>query len=243
MGLLEEIKTQVKKVGVNKSKILYFKPDTKIRIRFLHDLDDGMKIMFHDSFEKGINVPCQELFGRDCPYCNREDLRHRDLFAWSVWDYDASDVKILLFAVNSYSPIPALVAMYETYGTLTDRDYVITKNGKGTSSSFSVVPMDKTKFKNSQAKPLSTEKVLKIIDKAFPCDNVTSNNIKNEKDVDEDFEDENEYEEMSVKELYKLCLEKGIKAKPKKNKEYYIELLEEYDESEEEEDDEDEWDE
>jgi hypothetical protein len=247
MSLLNELKAQVKKVGSSKSKIVYYKPNSKVRLRFLHDLEDGMKIPFHDSFEKGINVPCQTLFGRECPYCNDDSLRHRNLFAWSVWDYEANEVKITMHAVSNASPLPALVAMYETYGTLTDRDYVIARNGQGPTTTYSVVPMDKSKF-NNKAKPFSTEKMLEIIDKAFPTPDVeiTVNAKTKEvkKDVDDEDDNNDEYENMTAKQLYQLCLEKGIKVKPKQDKDYYIEVLKEYEsenESEEDVDEDEEW--
>ena len=172
MGLLDKIKNDVKKSGSNKSKIMYFREGTKYRVRFLNDMDDGMEITFHDNYEKGINVPCQELFGRSCPYCDQDEIpvRTRSLYAWSVWDYEAKEVKLFMFAVNNCSPIPALMAMYETYGTLTDRDYVISVTGKQQNKTFSVVPMDKVKFRNDRAKPFSDRAILKLLDKAFPCD-------------------------------------------------------------------------
>lgn len=184
MGLLDKIKNDVKKSGSNKSKIMYFREGTKARIRFLNDMDDGMEITFHDNYDKGINVPCQEAFGRTCPYCDQDDIpvRTRSLYAWSVWDYEAKEVKLFMFAVNNCSPIPALMAMYETYGTLIDRDYVISVTGKQQNKTFSVVPMDKVKFRNDRAKPFSDRAILKLLDKAFPCD-ATS---------DEDDEDEEE---------------------------------------------------
>ena len=49
---------------------------------------------------------------------------------------------------------------------------------------------------------------------------------------------------MSAKELYNLCKERGIDAKPKKPVKFYVNLLEEYDsahEDWEDEDDDDEW--
>lgn len=180
MSLIDDIKNQVKKSGTNKSKFIYFKPGSKIRVRFLNDMEEGHKVLFHDSFALGINVPCQELFGRTCPHCEEEGLRHRDLYAWSVFDYEAKEVKILLGAINNFSPIPLLVGMYDTYGTLVDRDYVITKNGTGTSASFSVVPMDKVRFRNEKAKPYSESKFNSLLDKAFP-DDVT----EEEEDEDE----------------------------------------------------------
>ena len=183
MGLIDKIKSDVKKSGSNKSKFIYFREGTKQRVRFLTDMDDGMEVTFHDSFEKSINVPCQELFGRSCPHCDDESLRTRSQYIWSVYNYETKEVQLFMFPVNNCSPIPALMAMYETYGTLTDRDYVISVSGKQQNKTFSVVPMDKVKFRNDKVKPYSEKAILKMLDKAFPCD-----------EVDDD-EDEDDYEE------------------------------------------------
>ena len=233
MGILDRIKQDAKKVGSNKSKIFYLKEGGKARIRFLADMEEGTIVKFHDSFEKGINVPCQEIFGRECEYCDDDSLRTRDLYAWPVYDYESKEIKVFLYAVNNCSPLPALMALYETYGTLTDRDYVLTVTGKQQNKTFSVVPMDKNKFRNSKVKALSEEKILKIIDKAFPAAN------------DEDDDDEKDYENMTPKELYKLCKEYDIEAAPKKTQKYYINLLNEYDKANEDwgDDDDDDWEE
>ena len=181
MGLLDDIKNDVKKSGQNKGKFIYFREGTKQRVRFLNDMDDGMKVTFHDSFEAGINVPCQEeTFGRNCPYCEEEGIRTRSQYIWSVWNYETKEVQLFMFPVNNCSPIPALMAMYENYGTLTDRDYVISVSGKQQNKTFSVVPMDKVKFRNEKAKPFAEKAILKMLDKAFPC---------------EDAEGEEDYEE------------------------------------------------
>jgi len=224
-SLLDDIKNQIKRSGANKGKFIYFKPGVKNRIRFIQDMDEGMKVLFHDSYALGINVPCQELFGRECDKCDNEELRHGELYLWCVWDYEAKEVKILMGRVNNFSPIPLLVGMYEAYGSLTDRDYVITKNGSQTSTTFSVVPMDKVKFKNKESKPYSESKILKLLDKAFPdSDNESDNDDK--KDTD--------YEDMSVKQLYKLCKKRDIECKANKKESYYIKLLEEAEEKPEE---------
>lgn len=271
-GLLNKIKNDVKRSGSNKRKLIYFRDGSKIRVRFLTDMDDGMEVKFHDNFEASINVPCQETFGRDCPYCEDEDsVRTRSQYIWSVWNYEAKEVQLFMFPVNNCSPIPALMAMYETYGTLCDRDYVITQVGKQQNKTFSIVPMDKNKFRNEKAKPFSEKGVLKILDKAFPFDDddemddddyeVEDKKSKKTKakskkydddyddDVDdtfddEEFEDDEEsYEDMSPKELFKLCKEREIECKPKKNAKYYINLLEEYDEAQNDwgDDEDDEW--
>lgn len=273
-GLLSKIKNDVKKSGSNKRKLIYFRDGSKLRVRFLTDMDDGMEVKFHDNFEAGINVPCQETFGRDCPYCeDDEEVRTRSLYIWSVWNYEAKEVQLFMFPVNNCSPIPALIAMYETYGTLCDRDYVITQIGKQQNKSFSVVPMDKNKFRNEKAKPFSDKGILKILDKAFPFDDeiddeddddyedkksskvkakakkheeyddeIDEDDTFDDEAFDDDEDDEASYEDMSPKELFKLCKEREIEAKPKKNARYYINLLEEYDEAHEDwDDDDDEW--
>ena len=253
MGLLDKIKSDVAKSGSNKGKFIYFREGQKVRIRFLNDMDEGMEVKFHDSFERGINVPCQELFGRNCAYCEDDDLRTRSQYVWSVYDYESKEVKLFMFAVNNCSPIPALMAMYETYGTLTDRDYVITVTGKQQNKTFSVVPMDKNKFRNEKAKPYSEKSILKMLDKAFPADDSGEDEDEDEDEKpmkkkpvkekakpkksepdedewdDEDADAEQDYSEMSPKELFKLCKDRDIDCVPKKPAKYYINLLEEYD--------------
>lgn len=184
MGLLSSIKNDVKKSGQNKGKFIYFREGQKQRIRFLQDMDEGLEIVWHDSFEQGINIPCQEVFGRECEYCDDDSLRTRKQYCWSVWNYETKEVQLFMFAVNNCSPIPALVAMYENYGTLTDRDYVISVSGKQQNKTFSVVPMDKVKFRNEKAKPYAKKTVLKMLDKAWPDENADSSG--------DDYEDEDE---------------------------------------------------
>ena len=269
MGLLSKIKNDVRKSGQNKSKFIYFKEGVKQRVRFLHDMDDGMEITFHDSFELGVNVPCQDAFNRDCPYCEQENLRTRSQYVWSVYNYEAKEVQLFMFPVNNFTPVPALVALYENYGTLMDRDYVISVSGRGINKSFTVIPMDKVKFRNTKAKPYSDEAVLKMIDKAFPSDETEDDDedeapkrkpaskkqkakAKDEEEwEDEDWEDEEEedeidYSELSPQELYKLCKERNIDTQPRKTAKFYVRQLEEYDQAqddwgEEEDEYDDEW--
>ena len=263
MGLIDQIKADVKKSGQNKGKFIYFREGQKTRIRFLQDIDDGLQITFHDSYERGINVPCQEHFGRDCPYCDDDNVRTRSLYIWSVYNYEANEVQLFMFPVNNCSPIPVLLAMYETYGTITDRDYVISVTGKQQNKVYSVVPMDKVKFRNEKAKPYAEKAVLKMLDKAYPCEDAnddeedevpkkkraSKSNVpakkaakksepEDDEDDDYDYDEEDEenddapdYSELTAKELYKLCKERGIEVAPKKPEKYYIKQLEEYDQA------------
>lgn len=242
MGLLGKIKSDVQKQGTNKNKLFYVRDGGKARIRFLQELDDGLEVIVHDSYEKSINVICQKQIDKPCPYCDDEELRTRSQYCWSVWDYDANEVKLFMYPVNNCSPIPALLALYDTYGTITDRDYVIQVQGKQQNKSFTVIPMDKVKFRNEKAKPYSTEAIWKILAKAFPCPDGDD-----EEDEEEREEKASKYEGKTPLELYKLCVSRSIEAEKKKPANYYINLLTEADEANEDwgdtetEDEEDDW--
>lgn len=265
-GLLSKIKSDVVRSGSNKSKIIYFREGQKKRIRFLQDMDDGMEVVMHDSFEKSIAVICRETFGKDCEYCDDEDLRTRSNYVWSVYDYDDNEVKLFMFAVNRCSPIPNLMAMYENYGTLLDRDYVIAVQGKQLSKTYSVIPMDKAKFRNAKAKPFSEKKTLDILLKAWPYpdgndddddddydrpvkkhsrpQDVEDDNDDYDDSWDEEEDEKQDYSDMSPLELFKLCKERSIDAMKKKPAKYYINLLEEDDKAQDDwddDDDDDEW--
>ena len=101
MGLMDELKQEIKNTGTSKGKFLYTKDGSKIRVRFLQEIDDGYKIPWHDSYELGVDVPCQEVFGRECKYCGDDDLRTRNTYAWSVYDYESEKVKIFNKALTA----------------------------------------------------------------------------------------------------------------------------------------------
>ena len=228
MGIIGSIKNQAAKSGGNKEKILYVKADSKVRIRFLQELDDGYEFTFHDSYAEGINAICQEELGKNCPLCGNEDLRTRSLYAWSVYNYDTKKVEVMLYAVNQCTPVQSLVNMSENYNTIMDRDYVLSKSGKGQSTTYTVIPQDKQKFRNTKASPYTKSAILKILDKAYPL----SDEFKEDDDEDDDID----FVEEDLDE------EDEKKSKPKKssNKKASKKKKEVEEEIEDEEDDEDE---
>lgn len=188
MGLISQIKADVAKSGQSKKDILYVRSDAKVRVRFLQELDDGYSFVFHDNFNEGINCFCPKNLDEDneCIYCDSDvDVRTRNMYAWSVYNYDTKQVEIALFAVNRVSPVNQLITMSESYGTITDRDYVIGKTGKSFDTVYSVIPQDKEKFRNPKAKPFSKSAMEKILMTAFPYEGGNSS-------VEEDDEEEEE---------------------------------------------------
>lgn len=194
MGLIENIKSNAAKSGANKDKIFFVKSDSKVRVRFLQELDTGYEFTFHDSYQQSINTLCREELGKTCPLCGDESLRTRTLYAWSVYNYDTKKVEVMLFAVNNCTPVSQLVSMYENYGTIMDRDYVLAKSGKQQNTTYTVIPQDKQRFRNAKAKPYTKSTVLKILDKAYPM----SDEFDEEFDVDDTEVDEEEYEVAKV---------------------------------------------
>ena len=196
MGLIENIKSNAAKSGANKDKIFFVKSDSKVRVRFLQELDTGYEFTFHDSYQQSINTLCREELGKTCPLCGDESLRTRTLYAWSVYNYDTKKVEVMLFAVNNCTPVSQLVSMYENYGTIMDRDYVLAKSGKQQNTTYTVIPQDKQRFRNAKAKPYTKSAVLKILDKAYPM----SDEFDEEFDVD-DTEVDEEDERKEIKEI------------------------------------------
>lgn len=255
-GLVNQIKNEVKRAGTNKGKFVFIREGEKRRFRFLTDADDGMEITFHDNFAGGVvPTPCQEIFGRDCPYCDEEGIRTRSQYAWSVWDYEAKEVRVFMFPVNNCSPVPHLINFYDTYGTICDRDYVISVSGKQQNKTYGVVPMDKVRFRNDKAKPFSQKQLLKMLDKAFPCDesgsdsdneddddfpmpkpgsNSGKSSGKKKESAEDSWDDDDklppteELEMMKPQKLYNMCKERDIEVESRKKVEYYVDKLEQW---------------
>jgi hypothetical protein len=173
MSMLDKIKKKISDASKTVTDEFYVGQDKKARVRFLTDLEDAMEVLWHDKFEDSINVPCLKHYKLDCPYCKASDkkIRTRQVFAWTIYNYELDKVQIFKFPANNFTPVPSLVAMYESYGTLLDRDYVISRTGTGFEISYHVVPMDKTKFKKS-VKPFSKEQIMKKWRKKYNVDDV-----------------------------------------------------------------------
>lgn len=203
-NFLDQIKTAVKNSGSSKKDILYFGADTSKRIRFLQELDEGHSYTFHSDFETKIYEPCQDQEDHeDCKLC-QQGIGTKEVFVWSVYDYDTSSVKLLAIKATGISPVPALIEFFEEYGTIMDRDYKIKKVGKGMGGSYTVTPLDKEKFGVKKAKPYSEKEIWEMFKKAYSS-----------KDVEDDNDDEEEEEEevKPTKKSKKAKKEKSLKDK------------------------------
>lgn len=206
-NFLDQIKTAVKNSGSSKKDILYFGADSSKRIRFLQELDDGHSYTFHSDFETKIYEPCQDQEDHEnCKLC-QQGIGTKEVFVWSVYDYDTSSVKLLAIKATGISPVPALIEFFEEYGTIMDRDYKIKKVGKGMGGSYTVTPLDKEKFGVKKAKPFSEKEIWEMFKKAYSS-----------KDVDDEDDEDEEEEEVPAKKSKK----KSKKGKSLKDK--YLDL-------------------
>lgn len=204
-NFLDQIKTAVKNSGSSKKDILYFGADSSKRIRFLQELDDGHSYTFHSDFETKIYEPCQDQEDHEnCKLC-QQGIETKEVFVWSVYDYDTSSVKLLAIKATGISPVPALIEFFEEYGTIMDRDYKIKKVGKGMGGSYTVTPLDKEKFGVKKAKPFSEKEIWEMFKKAYFSKDVD--------DEDDDEEDEEEEVKPTKKSKKKAKKEKSLKDK------------------------------
>lgn len=180
-SLVDVMKERISNSGKSKGSIFYVKKDGKIRVRFLQDMEEGMMVTFHDKW-KEFNHPCLSYYGKECPNCKNSEARTSENYIWSVYNYETKQVELFIYKANKCSPIPSLISMYESYGTICDRDYVIQKHGEGTDTNYSVVPMDKKAFKGEH-EAFEKKKVYAMLLKAFPCEDLDAD------DVDDDEEE------------------------------------------------------
>lgn len=186
-NLINDMKERIKNSGGSKKEIIFFAPDSPRRIRFIQELDTGFEFIFHSDFNQKIYELCTDPEDHeDCKLC-KDEIGIKSVFAWSVWDYDTNSVKVMAIKASGISPIPALIEMYEEYGTIMDRDYKIKKVGKGMGGSFSVTPLDKSKFRD-KAKPYTRKQIEDIFKKAYKST-----------DVDEDDEEEEDERPVNKK--------------------------------------------
>lgn len=238
-SFLKRLKEQVAQSGQSKSGFWFVKSGQKRRLRFIkgQDLVDGITIPWHSKWEGNrstIDCPCLESYGKGCPFCGVDDVRLRDRFAWTIYDYESKKRQIFLFYANRNSPIPHLASCYEEYGTLCDRDLVVQKTGEGTDGVFTILPGTPSRFRVEGIRPYSQAKTLEMVWKAYgqgDLDDYSEEEETEEEDEDiddeiddeeeedyeeEDYEDEEEDEELPRKPVKKKVAPAPLARKPAK---------------------------
>lgn len=194
MTMAQRMRQKIKESGSNQGNLFYLKTDQKTRVRFLSDLEDAITVLFHNRFvgkgdDNNVQTPCLRHYKLPCPYDKMKGVRTREQFAFAVWDYEGKKIKVLFFAANENTPIPHLVNAFEGYGTLLDRDYNISRNGSDLNTSYSVLPLDKARFRlEGKVKPPTKRQIMEMLKQSYK--------IKDEpEEEEEEYDDEYEEEE------------------------------------------------
>jgi len=141
----------------------------KGKIRFLREFEDGIKIIWHNSFTDGVDTICLDYYGLDCPHCDKtkeDGYRTRDLYVWTVWNYDLKKQQIFMYAVSSaYTPVMGVLAIYDEFGSVLDRDLIIKRTGKELNTNYTVLNGDTGR--TPKCTPWTDEEIFERIKKAY----------------------------------------------------------------------------
>lgn len=179
--MLSKIKSEIKRSSGNLNDVFYLGEDESAKLRFLEEVDDALEVRWHDKYDDNIDTPCLKYYDLECPHCKSsdEELRTRNLYCWSVYNQEDDIKQIFKFPANRFSPVPQLIEMYEAYGTLTERDYLIKRTGSGFDTNYNVVPMDKEEL-DKDIEPHTKEEIMEVFKQIH--------NIELEADLDDDEE-------------------------------------------------------
>jgi hypothetical protein len=187
-SLVDMIKDKIKKgnSGGSVGNTFYLKDGMKKRVRFVSDFEDGIPVLFHSKWGD-FNTPCLKYYGQKCPHCNSKDkdVKHVESYAWTVYNHEDKKRQLFIYKANQFSPVPDMIAFYESYGTLLDRDYVISKIGEKLATSYTTVPMDKERFKKKDIEAFTNKEIFEMLKAIYGQDM----DLKDE-DIDDEDEDE-----------------------------------------------------
>lgn len=216
--LLTKIMSGASQSGSALGKIFYVKDDSKRQCRFLTDFEDHIETTWLNCYSNGKNVNMinPEFWGGENPYKDDPDVKVNEFYIWQVVDTEANEVKPFGYKHNQCTPVFSMATMFDTHGTLLDRDYVIHSRNKQIDKRMTLVGLEKRRLPKKYKK-LSLKQIQQIYKDAY------SNRTEPQKEgVD--------YSQMKAVELYRLCLEKDIECEKGNKRSYYVELLEDYEE-------------
>ena len=95
-SMVQRIKDRIAKSGKGIGNFIRVRAGSKIKIRFVSEFGDAVLIKEHDKWGALSPTPCLKYhFDKVCEFCKIPDVRTRDIFAWTVYDYEAHKRKII----------------------------------------------------------------------------------------------------------------------------------------------------
>jgi glutaredoxin len=170
MDLMDDILMDVEAKSRSLDSVFKIGPNEEKKIRFLCEGSVGLSYDFHGRFVKGQgmakygwSVPCPVSFKKyarnkkvetynktNCPYCQFADDKATSTktdkkFAWLIWNYTDGCVQVFTFKISDKTPVTKLAKKYKRFGTLLDRDYIVSK-GSGDFPATDIDSDDKGDF-------------------------------------------------------------------------------------------------
>lgn len=156
--------------GIPEELLFIPKDGTKV-VRFLSEFDEAVPIIMHDKFGSMFPQPCLKYFKKPCQFHGGE-FKTTTQYGWTVLDYESGAKKLALWKATLASPIERLLEIYESNGTVKDRDIKLQKMGSGPKTRVKAMEVQKeptdyetSAGKNKPNKPFSQEKVFEIVQK------------------------------------------------------------------------------
>lgn len=182
-SIVDIMKDKIKRSSSGLQNVFYVRKDSKVRIRFLTDMEEAVELRFHSKWQK-YNHLCLSYLGKDCPHCDEEEEGGNayDMYAFTIWNYESKKREVFMYKATRNSPIFQLISMNEEFGTITDRDYIIQKQGEGVNTIYTVVPIEKKQFRGEEQQ-FSRKKIIALVAAAFPYE---SDDLEDDSDEEED---------------------------------------------------------
>lgn len=207
VGSVKELKKSLKRAGSSGS--LYRIPSEGRTVRFLTEPDKWVKYFEHydDSRTGDYNFPCVE---GDCEGCN-DGLRASKRYLANALNVE--DTKVIPLVLPS-SLVSNLLKKYDKFGTMTDRDYELTKDGTGFDTEYDALYDGPTKVKIDRYELLDLENTLVSLLDSEAEDDDEDEDEKPAKKKKKAKDDTPPWEEPSKKSGDKPVKKKGLKKKP-----------------------------
>jgi hypothetical protein len=133
IGSIKKLK-QMTKGGGGGTYLKYIPKNDSLTVRFLTEPEEFVGYYEHYDSSMRTTYPCM---GEDtCPGCATDEDRN---FVYLAAVVNIADDKVILLTLKK-SVVNDLVLRYEKYGTVTDRDYEISRNGEGKETRYMVSP-------------------------------------------------------------------------------------------------------
>jgi hypothetical protein len=143
-------------------ELLLVQRDGAKMVRFLAEFDKAVPVIMHDKWEILRPQPCLKYYDEPCPV-HVEAFRSVTWYVWTVWDYESQSKRVAMWKPTLASPVEDLLDLFDTNGTIMDRDIELRRMGTGTKSRWKIRAQAPTPFEGKLSKPFSEEKTIEIL--------------------------------------------------------------------------------